>query len=64
MKKIRKLKPWQFPWPVTWNQSIQMHDEFLDTTLDHGDKKGKSTSFDLKFVDLMMFLSPESNKLA
>ena len=32
MKKIKKLKPWQFPRPVTWNQSVQMRDKFLDTS--------------------------------
>ena len=41
-----------------------MRDEFLHTALHHGGKKGKSASFDLKLVDVIMFLSPVSNKLA
>ena len=64
VKKIRKPKPWKFPQPVRWNQSVHMRDVFFYTTPHHGRKKGKSTSFDLKLVDVIMFLSREPNKLA
>ncbi|PWA54858.1 ubiquitin-binding domain-containing protein [Artemisia annua] len=39
VKKIRKPKPWKFPRPVTWNQLVQMRDEFWDTAPHHGGKK-------------------------
>nr|GEW28452.1 hypothetical protein [Tanacetum cinerariifolium] len=39
VKKIRKPKPWKFPRPVTWNQLVQMRDEFWDIAPHHGGKK-------------------------
>ncbi|XP_071698221.1 uncharacterized protein [Rutidosis leptorrhynchoides] len=38
-EKIRKPKPWKFPRPVTWDQLVQMRDEFWDTAPHHGGKK-------------------------
>ncbi|PWA96186.1 heat shock protein 70 family [Artemisia annua] len=53
-EKNKEAKAMAVSRPVTWNQSVQMRGEFLDTALHHGGKKGKSTSFDLKLVALLM----------